>query len=376
MSSRRHFLGAATVGAAALAFPPVFSRSRLFAAAPLAGGSDSVHLNYNESPYGPSEKTVQAIREALDDAIDSCGRYYGDSDYDALRALLAKHHGLKAENILLGAGSIEILKLCDDVFLRKPRLVAAAPVYDAVIGYAVNSRAPAVKVPLTADFRHDLPRMAEAATRDTGMIYICNPNNPTGTIVTKDEMDRFFGQIPESLPVVVDEAYSHFVAAAGFESAVRYVKEGRNVVVARTFSKIYGLAGMRVGYAIAKKELIDELKPRGVHFAIGSVAAQAAATALLDHAHVERVARLNREQLQALDDEMKRAKFEVIPSQANFAMIHIRRPVAPVIAEFAKRKILVGREFPPMSEHLRVTMGTEIEMKRFFMGFREIVGPA
>src|SRR5262245_11306671 len=104
MNSRRQFLGAATAGAAALAFPPVFSRNRLFAAAPLAGGVDAIHLNYNESPYGPSEKTVQAIREALDDAIDSCGRYYGESDYDSLRDLLAKHHGLKAENILLGAG--------------------------------------------------------------------------------------------------------------------------------------------------------------------------------------------------------------------------------------------------------------------------------
>src|SRR5262249_41614256 len=153
--------------------------------------------------------------------IDSCGRYFGESDYDSLRDLLAKQHGLKPENFLLGAGSIEILKLCGDVFLRKPRLVAAAPAYEAVIGYAVNSRATAVKVPLTKDHRHDLPRMAEAATRDTGLVYLCNPNNPTGTIVTKDELERFFSQIPESLPVVVDEAYSHFVgAAAGFESAV------------------------------------------------------------------------------------------------------------------------------------------------------------
>src|SRR5947207_45790 len=123
------------------------------------------------------------------------------------------------------------------VFPHEPRLVAAAPVYDAVIRYAVNSRAPAVKVPLTKDFRHDLPRMAEAATPDTGMVYLCNPNNPTGTIVTKEEMERFFSRIPESVPVVVDEAYSHFTSAPEYESAIRYVKEGRKVVVARTFSK-------------------------------------------------------------------------------------------------------------------------------------------
>ena len=376
MSSRRQFLGAASAGAAALAFPPVFSRGRLFAAPALAGSSEAVHLDYNESPYGPSEKTVRAIREALGDAIDSCGRYYGDSDYDELRALLGKQHGVKAENIWLGAGSIEILKLCDDAFLRRPRLVAAAPAYDAVIAYAVNSRATAVKVPLTKDFRHDLPQMAEAAGRDTGMVYICNPNNPTGTIVTKDEMQRFLDRIPESLPVVVDEAYSHFTDTGDFDSAIRYVKEGRKVIVARTFSKIYGLAGMRVGYAIATKEIIDELKPRGVHFAISSLAAHAAGAALLDGEHVERVARLNRRQLERFYDEMKSAKFEVIPSQANFAMTHIRRPVAPVIAEFAKRKVLVGREFKPMTDYLRVTMGTEEEMKRFFVAFREIVRSA
>ncbi len=274
---------------------------------------------------------------------------------------------------MIGAGSTEILKICDNVFLRRPRLVAAEPAYDAVIAYAVNSRAHAVKVPLTKDFRHDLPRMAKVATADTGMVYICNPNNPTGTIVTKDEMERFLNRIPESVAVVVDEAYSHFVTATEFESAIRHVKEGRNVVVARTFSKIYGLAGMRIGYAIAKKELIEQLRPRTVHFGVSSLAAHAAAAALADQEHVERTARLNRTQLEALYDEMKRARFETIPSQANFAMIHIRRAVAPVIEQFAKRKMLVGRQFRPMTDYLRVTMGTEEEMKRFLVAFREIV---
>jgi histidinol-phosphate aminotransferase len=369
MSSRRQFLGAVSAGAAAVALRPVFSRNCLFAAPPLPGTDEFVHLNYNESPYGPSEKARLAIR----DAVNSAGRYYGDSDYDELRALLGKHHGLAAENILMGAGSTEILKLCDDAFLRRPHLVVAEPAYDAVVEYAVNSRARAVKVPLTKDFRHDLAAMAKAVRRETGMVYICNPNNPTGTIVTKDEMERFLKDIPESLPVVVDEAYSHFATSGDFESAIRYVKEGRNVIVARTFSKIYGLAGMRVGYAIANKEIIDRLRPLSVSFAVGSLAAEAAAAALLDHEHVERVARLNRLQLRALYDEMKTAKYEVIPSQANFAMIHIQRPVGPVIREFAKRKILVGREFRPMSDYLRVTIGAEEEMKRFFAAFREII---
>jgi histidinol-phosphate aminotransferase len=242
-----------------------------------------------------------------------------------------------------------------------------------VLQYARVTKAEPVKVPLTADHRHDLPAMAAACDSSAGLVYVCNPNNPTGTIVTKDEMRRLLDRVPESVAVVVDEAYSHFVTAPEFESAIRYVKEGRNVVVARTFSKIYGLAGMRVGYAVAKKQLIEQLRPRGVHWAISSLAAHAAAAALADREHVERAARLNRLRLDELHDEMKRAGFEVIPSQANFAMIHVRQPVAPLIAEFAKRKVLVGREFKPMSDYLRVTMGTEEEMKRFFAAFREVV---
>ncbi len=368
MSSRRQFIGAVGAGAAALALRPVFSRN-CFAAPQSPAADDFVHLNYNESPYGPSEKALAAIRGA----VGSCGRYYPDSDYDELRALLGRHHGLAAENILIGAGSTEILKICDDVFLRRPRLVAAEPAYDAVIAYAVGSRATAVKVPLTKDFRHDLPRMADAAARDTGLVYLCNPNNPTGSIVTKDEMERFLDRIPETVAVVVDEAYSHFAASPEFHSAIRHVKAGRNVVVARTFSKIYGLAGMRIGYAIAKKEIIEQLRPRGVQWVVSSLAAHAAAAALADQEHVERAARLNRTQLEVLYDEMKRAGFETIPSQANFAMIHLRRPVSPVIEQFAKRKVLVGREFRPMTDYLRVTIGTEEEMKRFYAAFREIV---
>jgi histidinol-phosphate aminotransferase len=358
----------AGAGAAALALRPVFSRNSLFGAPP-AGASEFVHLNYNESPYGPPDNALKAIGEA----VRSCSRYYADSDYDELRAQLGRHHGVSADNILMGAGSTEILKICDDVFLRHPNLVVAEPAYDAVLGYAVNTRAKAVKVPLTRDFRHDLSRMAEAVTRETGMVYICNPNNPTGTIVTKEEMERFLDRIPESVPVVVDEAYAHFAGSADFESAIRHVKEGRNVIVARTFSKIYGMAGMRVGYAIAKKDLIERLRPFVVHWAVSTLAAHAAAAALADTEHVERAARLNRGQLQVLYDEMKSAKLECIPSEANFAMIHIKGPVKPVIAEFAKRKVLVGREFKPMTDYLRVTIGTEEEMKRFFVAFKEIM---
>lgn len=352
-------------GAAALTYRPVFSES----SAPAPDGT--VHINFNESPYGPPEKALKEIREG---AVALAGRYYDDSSYEELSKVLAKHNGLARENIQVGAGSTEILKICDDVFLHGgKRLVAAEPAYEAVIQYAVNSQADAAKIPLTADYRHDLAKMADAVTRDTGMVYICNPNNPTGTIVNKVEMQKFMDRVPPSVTVVVDEAYSHFVNSSEYESALHYVREGRNIIVARTFSKIYGMAGMRVGYAMGRKDLIDKIRPFTVDYTITGIAANATMAAINDTQHVERIAKLNAANRQLVFDEMKRLKFQTTASESNFLMINIRKPVAPVIQEFEKRKVLVGREFPAMPNFLRVTIGTEDEMKKFFVAFREIL---
>jgi histidinol-phosphate aminotransferase len=369
MSSRRGFLGAATAGAAALALRPVFARNPLIAA-PANGDRTEALLNFNENPYGPSPQAMEAIVGS----VARYGRYYHDWDYYELRSLLAKRYGLTPEHVLVGAGSTEILKLCDDVFLRtRPRLVVAEPAYEAVILYAVNSRAEAVKVPLTRDFRHDLPAMAKAVAPNTGMVYLCNPNNPTGTIVGKEELGKFLDAIPRSVPVVIDEAYAEYVSSPDFESGLRYVRERTNVVVVRTFSKIHGLAGMRIGYAFAPPALAERLRPHAVGFAISSPAVHAAVAALGDQEHVKRCARQNREQLESLYQEARALGLSCIPSQANFAMIHLRRPVAPVIAEFARRGIHVGREFRPLTEYLRVTIGTQAEMQRFHAVLREIV---
>jgi histidinol-phosphate aminotransferase len=369
-SSRREFIGKIGAGAAALALPPVFTPNRLFGAAPRPGTDTVVHINFNESPYGPSEKAVKAIRDA---AVGMYGRYFEDDSYEELSKTLAVHHNLKRENIQVAVGSTEILKICDDVFLGdKARLVVAEPAYEAVIQYAVNSKANAAKVGLTSDFRHDLSKMADATTRETGMVYVCNPNNPTGTIVRKDEVQRFMDRIPDSVTVIVDEAYSHFVTDPNYESAVRYVREGRNVIVAKTFSKIYGLAGMRIGYAIARKDLIDRIKPFTVDYSITGLAVNAVIASIGDTQHVERVSKLNATQRQIFFDEMKKANFESTPSQANFVMVNIKTPVSKIIPEFQKRKILVGREFPAMPTFLRVTIGNEDEMKRFYSAFHEI----
>lgn len=369
--SRREFIGGLGASAAALSLRPVFAPGRSFGEVVGAAPDDVVRLNYNENPYGPSSKVVQSIRAS---AAVLHGRYFDDSGYEELSKALATHHGVARENILVGAGSTEILKICDDVFLGpKPKLVVASPAYEAVIQYAVNSRAVATLVKLTPDARHDLRAMADATTAATGLVYICNPNNPTGTIVRRDEMARFMDAIPRPVTVVVDEAYSEFVTDPGYESAVKYVRERRNVIVAKTFSKVHGLAGMRVGYAIASEELILRIKPFTVDFAITGTAANAALASLADTANVARVAKLNATQRQRFVDEMNRAGFTCAVSQANFVLTDIKRPVKPVIAALAKRKFLVGREFTAMPTHLRVTLGTDAEMKKFYPAFREVM---
>ncbi len=159
--------------------------------------------------------------------------------------------------------------------------------------------------------------MAAAIRRDTGLVFICNPNNPTGTIVTKDEMKRFMDRVPESVTVLVDEAYSHF-AGPDYESAIRYVKEERNVIVARTFSKAYGLAGMRIGYGIGKKDLMDRLRPNGLDFNLSVPAVAAAETALTDTQHIERVVKANDAQRSAFYSEMKKCRLRIYPFAGQF----------------------------------------------------------
>jgi histidinol-phosphate aminotransferase len=376
VTSRRAFLGALGAGAAAIGAQPVFSIGRAFAqtqAKPAAGAAAAgpVHLNYNENPYGPSPKVIEAIRRA---GPMDFGRYYADSYFDELKAKLAEFHKVKPENICIGAGSTEIIKICDDVFLRAhAKLVVAKPAYEAVVQYAANSAAAVNLVPLTPDGRHDLAKMAAATTRETGLVYVCNPNNPTATIVKKDEVARFMGAIPRSVPVLFDEAYAEFVNDAAYESAIKYVREGRNVIVAKTFSKIHGLAGMRVGYAISTPAIISLMKPYTVDFTLTSMAVTAALASLADRANVALVANRNRIEREQFDEQMRRAGYACLESEANFVMVDVKRPVKDLIPEFKERGYLVGRPFDSLPNHLRVTLGTKAEMTGFYPVFNDVM---
>jgi len=202
-------------------------------------------------------------------------------------------------------------------------------------------------------------------------VYMCNPNNPTGLVVTSKEIKQLLDGIPKGMPVLIDEAYHHFVDDPEYATSVPYVLEGRPVIIARTFSKIAALAGMRLGYAIASKEIVDKMRP----YSMGSINAlvkHGGAAALKDTASQANVKKMVTDLRKKTTSELNAYGYETIPSQTNFFMVNIGREIQPVIEEFRTRKVMVGRPFPPMTTHMRVSIGTADEMAQFMSAFKEI----
>ncbi|HSD29012.1 MAG TPA: histidinol-phosphate transaminase [Vicinamibacteria bacterium] len=329
----------------------------------------SIQLNSNENPYGPSPKALAAMKRAQAVA----GRYPDDLEEEMLAAL-AEHHGVDPSRIVMGCGSSEILRLADAAFLAPGRTaVAAEPTFEAVLEYAgVHGGAP-VKVPLDSRFRHDLGRMAAACDARTGLVYVCNPNNPTGTVVGEAELLAFLEQVPRSAVVLVDEAYHHFVEDAGYRSMAGALDRFPNLVVARTFSKIHGMAGMRLGYALASEENAKALRRHGYWGNLNAAVLAAARESLRDAGHVARQRALLNGTRRRLCEELARDGRRYIPSEANFVMIDVGQDVGPVVEAFREHGILVGRRFPALATWLRVTMGTPRETDAFLRALRKIV---
>jgi histidinol-phosphate aminotransferase len=329
-------------------------------------------LANNENPYGPSESVMKAMTQAFKYA----NRYgYPDSSAEAI----AKFHGVKEENVMLGSGSGEILDVVCNTYLRNGRkILSSEPSYDVVFQHVTAYKVDAIRVPALSDFRQDIPGLIKAArafNREIGFIYVCSPNNPTGRVVTKQEIKQLLDGIPEDMPVLIDEAYFHFVEDPDYATSIPYIAEGRPVIVTRTFSKIAALAGMRLGYAIAPKDMIRDMRP----YATGTISAvvkYGGIASLTDAATQAQVKRVTLELRKKTTNELQSLGYAVIPSEANFFMVHLRRPVPPVIEAFKKKGVLVGRPFPPLMEHLRVSVGTADEMSRFLTAFKDVVPQA
>lgn len=365
--SRRRFTSslAAAGGALVAGLKP----SLAHASRTKADARDLIQLNSNENPYGPSPKAL----EAMSGAQVVAGRYPDDLEEEMLEAL-AEHHGIAATRIVMGCGSSEILRLADAAFLAPGRTaIAAEPTFEAVLEYAGVHGGEAVKVPLDERFRHDLGRMAAACDARTALVYVCNPNNPTGSITPAARLRAFLRAVPPATTVVVDEAYHHYADAPEYESVAPLVGTHANLVVARTFSKVHGMAGLRLGYAIAQPPVIKKLAEHAAWDSANIVAIAGARASLADTAYVAEGVRRNAATKAKVVSELGRLGYQVVPSQTNFILIALRKDAKPVIDALRDRGVLVGRLFPALPQHLRVTIGTPAQMDRFVDAFAAVV---
>jgi histidinol-phosphate aminotransferase len=334
------------------------------------GIHDAIKLASNENPLPPSDR----VREAIVRALDQLNRYPDGSGH-YLRQALAKKHGLSAEHLVLGNGSNELIELLVRAFLR-PGDEAVVPHPSFVVYPMIVQAAGGVRVMvMLKDYRIDLEAMARAITPLTKLVFIANPNNPTATMVTADEVEHFMARVPERTIVVFDEAYVEFAMGPDFPDTLAYAKQGRKVVVLRTFSKATSLAGLRVGYGVADPDAIALMNRIRQPFNVNSLAQAAALAALEDEAHVLECVRTIEAGRHYLYDEFKALGVRYVPSRANFILVDVGRSAAEIFQKLLHEGVIVR----PMTSFgmetaLRITVGTPEENRRLVKALRAALG--
>jgi len=334
------------------------------------GISDSIKVASNENPLGPSPKALRAIRAALKGL-----NRYPDGNATLLKEKLAAKLGVKSGMIVMGNGSNELLELAAATFMRPGDHAVISDHAFVVYDLAVDARGlQKTVVPAGNNFGHDLAAMARAVTDHTRLLFIANPNNPTGTMATRVEMDALLESLPEPVIVVLDEAYFEYVEDPTYPDGIELVKTGARVIATRTFSKIYGLAGCRIGYGVMPAEMAEYMNRVRQPFNTNSLAQVAAMAALDDEAFVRRARANNRKGLKFLYREFKRLKLEFIPSVANFVLFKSPMDARVLYDRLLRQGVIVrpmgGYKLP---EWLRVTVGTPAENRRFISALEALL---
>ncbi|HEY2921701.1 MAG TPA: histidinol-phosphate transaminase [Candidatus Binatia bacterium] len=324
------------------------------------GIANSIKLASNENPLGPSPKAMAAIRAKLDQL-----HLYPDGDCFYLKREVARKLGVAPENLIFGNGSNEIIELAVRTLMRpgdEAVMAEQAFVVYPLIVQAVGGKKKAVPL---RNFTHDLAAIGAAITPETRVVFLANPNNPTGTIFRRDEWERFLGKVPRDRLLIVDEAYFEYVQDSAYPDSLRYHAEDRAILTLRTFSKLYGLAGLRIGYGVGPKQLIDMMHRVRQPFNVNAAAQWAALAALDDVDHVKRSLEVNRLGIEYLQREFTRLGLEFVPSHANFILVRVGKG-QEVFEQLLSQGVIVrpmaGYQFP---EHVRVTVGTMAENRRF-----------
>lgn len=390
--SRRGFLGAAA-GATALAVDQRLALAQAMASGRQALTVDDIRgwghvpgvvdIGDNENPYGPSPAAVRAIAEHMFDS-----NRYDDDCVRELEEAIGRHLGFpdpEPPASRFALSNLPIYSECSSTFILfqvalhygirdgSGEIIEAEPAYGGVSGYVkeynriTGSEVTITRVPTTNEFRHDLDAMLAAVTPNTTLIVITNPNNPTGTIVPRSEIERFIVELPSSVTVLIDEAYIDFVREPGYRDCVELSQRYPNVIVTRTFSKVYGLAGTRIGYATAQESLIEKLRLVGNSQGLGNVNARAGIAALSDHDFVRRVLRSTNEVKDWFYGEMDKLGLRYIPSHTSFVIVDAGTDGAALVGRMAERRVMISRlgmaTDPRVKNFIRFTMGTPDEMQ-------------
>jgi histidinol-phosphate aminotransferase len=373
--SRRSFLSTIGAGAAGVAVLPALDRHSDALAnvaripRPVAAGL--IRLDKNENPAGPFPSGRTAIAAAMSEA----GRYPGAAE-NALRDAIAKMHGVKPEQVVMGCGSGEILDLCTERFTSERRgLVCGQPTFESPASLAKQLGRPVTAVPVTKTLHLDLDKMAVAA-RGAGLVFLCNPNNPTSTVHGAAAVRAFLARVRSESPdtkVLVDEAYHEYVGEPTYATMIPDTSE-KNVIVSRTFSKVFGMAGLRVGYAIAAPDTAAELSKWRLDSGVNQLAAASALASIGDQAAIRAEQQRNRDVRAGVVAWFTKRGFTPAKTDANFVFVDIKRDVRNVISACFEKGLAVGRPFPPLDTHLRISIGLQPEMDKAMAVLGTVLG--
>ena len=329
---------------------------------PAADSAGPVLLNSNENAYGPFPSVL-----AMRDPFDGANRY-PDHRSGAIAEKIAAINKVSTDRVVTGCGSTEVLRMCAEAFAGPGRkVVMASPTFEALEHYGRVANAEVVKVPLTAKFEHDVEGMVKAAGSDAGLVYVCNPNNPTASVTPFEQIKYLLSKLPSSTYVLIDEAYHDFAEGnSGYVSLMNNAAAGDNVIIARTFSKIYGLAGMRLGYAVASTQTAQKLRGKKLEDDLNALVIRCALTSLDDTAGHEQARLRNQRDREEFVRQAQARGLRNIPSFTNFVMIESGRPIRSVIGHFRRNGVEIGRPFPPYDTWARISLGTPEQMSAFW----------
>jgi histidinol-phosphate aminotransferase len=344
-----------SAGAAAMAGAAMSGSWRSVA----ANNGALIRLDTDANAYGPSPRAIAALASA---------QRYDAREEDALRNRIASFHRVAPDQIVLGCGTSEILRISAEAFAgARKNIVVARPTFASAMASVWRGGANVIEVPLRKDYAHDLEAMLAAGDASTGLIYVCNPNNPTGSMTRRGELDAFLGRTPATVHVLVDEAYGDYLGGSSeYVSFLDRRVDDRRVIVARTFSSIHGLVDLHIGYAVAAPETAERLRSHRRQQEISADAASAAMAALDDVDHVRTSVTRNADDRQEFFNQANARMLRTIDSQTNFVMLNTERPSLEIVEHFKRHNVLVAGSIPSFDRYIRVTIGTPSAMREFW----------